>query len=29
MMFCVDGINTWLQPSQYPSYRYSNYRNMR
>jgi small subunit ribosomal protein S29 len=25
-MVCVDGINTWLQPSRYPSFRYANYR---
>lgn len=25
-MVCVDGINTWLQPSKYPSFRYANKR---
>jgi small subunit ribosomal protein S29 len=24
-MMCVDGINAWFQPSQYPSFRYANY----
>ena len=28
-MVCVDGINTWLQPSRYPSFRYANYRKLK
>jgi len=26
---CVDGINTWLQPSLYPSFRYANQRKLK
>jgi hypothetical protein len=25
----VDGINQWLQPSRYPSFRYANYRKLK
>jgi len=27
-LVCVDGINTWMQPSAYPSFRYANYRKL-
>ena len=28
-LVCVDGINQWLQPSLYPSFRYANYRKLK
>lgn len=28
-MVCVDGINQWLIPTDYPSFRYANYRNLK
>jgi small subunit ribosomal protein S29 len=28
-LMCVDGVNTFLQPSAYPSFRYANHRNLK